>query len=140
MRKIFKLFILFVFITGFGFFPDDEAKLPDVTANFSMKVTDREGYTIEIRNVTIGDALYISGRYSKGNLVVKFDEVEKIIFETNEGKFVDASVFLKNHEKLTLRLESNKKLKGKSKYGIYVISLGDVKEITDIKKIEIKKE
>jgi hypothetical protein len=128
MRKLILL-MFFLFLCGFGIFPEDESKLPDVITNYKMKITDTEGYSIELTNVSINNLLYISGKHSKANVIVDFRNVEKIIFKNGDEKNVEAVVYTKNSESIKMMINGNLKLRGKSKYGIFSIMLKDIKEI-----------
>jgi len=129
MKKLLLILCFFCFLTGFGIFPEDETKIPDVITNFKMTVTDTDGYHIEITNVTINNNLYLSGKYSKGDMVIPFKDVQKIIFNPLSEKKSEAKIFLRNNEMISVIIDNNLKLKGKSKYGVYSIPLKEVKEI-----------
>lgn len=128
MKRLFLLFLFFL-ICGFSIFPEDEDKLPAVVTNYRIQLTDTEGYSIELTNISINNLLYISGKYSKGDIIIDLKSVDKIIFKNIDEKNVEATVYLKNNEHLNVILNGNMKLKGKSKYGIFSIMLKDLKEI-----------
>lgn len=128
MKKIFLL-CLFLLICGFGIFPEDENKLPQVVTNYKILLTDLDGYSIELTNISINNLLYLSGKHSKGDIIIDFKNVDKIIFKNISEKNVSAEVYMKNNEHINILLNGNLKLKGKSKYGIFSIMLKDIKEI-----------
>ncbi len=127
-RRIIWFFLFFI-LSGFSIFPEDENKLPSVVANYRVQITDTEGYSMELTNVSINNLLYISGKHSKGDIIIDFKDVDKIIFKNVDEKKVEAAVYMKNNESLNVILNGNIKLKGKSKYGIFSIMLRDLKEI-----------
>lgn len=128
MKKI-LLLCLFLLICGFGTFPEDENKLPQVVTNYKILLTDLDGYSIELTNISINNLLYLSGKHSKGDIIIDFKNVDKIIFKNISEKNVSAEVYMKNNEHINILLNGNLKLKGKSKYGIFSIMLKDIKEI-----------
>ncbi|MCX7770192.1 MAG: hypothetical protein N2202_03820 [Proteobacteria bacterium] len=128
MRKLFLLLLFFI-LCGFGIFPEDENKLPDVVPNYKIQITDTDGYSIELTNVSINNLLYLSGKHSKADLVIDFKNIDKIIFKNLDEKNLSASVYMKNGENISLLIKGNLKLKGKSKYGIFSIALKDLREL-----------
>jgi sporulation protein YlmC with PRC-barrel domain len=140
MKKFLLIVCFFCLLTGFGIFPEDETKIPDVITNFKIILTDTDGYHIEVTNVTINSNLYLSGKYNKGDMIIPFKDIQKIIFNHISEKKSEAKIFLKNNETINVIIDNNLKLKGKSKYGIYSIPLKDVREIVITGTISNKKE
>lgn len=129
MKKFFLLIFLFFLVCGFGIFPEDENKLPQVVTNYKIILTDLDGYSIELTNISINNLLYLSGKQSKGDIIIDFKNIDKIIFKNISEKNVSADVYMKNNEHINILLNGNHKLKGRSKYGIFSIMLKDIKEI-----------
>lgn len=129
MKKIFLILCLFFLVCGFGIFPEDENKLPNLITNYRLQLTDTDGYSIELTNVSVNNLLYLSGKHSRGEIIIDFKNIDKVTFKSENEKNVEAIVYMKNNERLNVIMNGNLKLKGKSKYGIFSIMLKDIKEI-----------
>lgn len=131
MKKL--LFFVFVFfvISGMGGIGgnDEENKLPKIPENFMVTITDTDGYTARLSQVSIADGLFFSGSIGKGKHVINFSEIKKVNINQIDEKSVEANISFNDGTSVSLITNGKSKLKGKSKYGVFIITLKDVKEI-----------
>lgn len=139
MKKFLFPLLFLIIVAGFGIFPEDETKIPEVITNYKMQIIDTDGYSVEVTNVSINGAIYISGKYSKGNMVINFKDIDKIVFKQVSEKKSSAIIHLKNGDKIDLIVDNNLKLKGKSKLGIYNIAIKDIREIVVLGIVSVNK-
>lgn len=131
MKKFVFLFFLFLLLTGMGGLGvDGENKLPKVTEKYAISLTDMEGYTTKLTEVSLNDNVYISGFVGKGKHVIGFNEIKKIVISPLNEKDVEVKIYFKDGNANTIITNGKSTLKGKSKYGVFIINLKDIKEIT----------
>ncbi len=134
MKRLIYIVLVFLILTGMGGIGgEDESKLPRVTENYTISLTDADGYTAKLSQVSISEGLFLSGNIGKGKHIVNFSEIQKINLEPINEKEVEATVYFNDGTSTKLITNGKSKLKGKSKYGIFIISLRDVKEIKFLK-------
>jgi len=130
MKKLFFLVIAFFIITGMGGLGgEDETKLPKTPENFMISLLDTEGYSAKLSHVSISEGLYLSGNIGKGKHIINFNEIKKIVINPINDKEIQAKVYFKDGTETVISTNGKYKLKGRSKYGIFIIELKDVKEI-----------
>lgn len=130
MKKFSFLLLFFIITAGMGNITgDDGNKLPKVTINYRVNVTDADGYTVSLSQVSIAESIYFSGNIGKGKHTIDFDNIKKTTIREISEKEVEVTVYFKDDQSLKLVVGGNSKLKGKSKYGIYTIPLKDIREI-----------
>lgn len=136
MKKLLFILLTFFIITGMGGLGgnDEENKLPKTPENFVITLTDTEGYTAKLSQVSIADGLYLSGNIGRGKHIINFSEIKKVQINQIDEKNVEAKISFADGTSVNLITNGKNKLKGKSKYGVFVIALKDVKEISFIGK------
>lgn len=132
---------VFFTVAGMGGIVGDEAnKLPKAVENFRVAVTDVDGYSTTISQVTIGESIFVAGAAGKGTHIIDFEQIQKATFLPAEEKMVSVTITFRDGTQLKLSADARKKLKGKSKYGIYSIPLAEVREIVFIEKLKGEKQ
>lgn len=135
MKRFLFLLLFFIITTGMGNITgDDGNKLPKVMINYRATVTDTDGYTVALSQVSIAESIYFSGSIGKGKQTIDFGNVKKATIKEISEKEVEVTIYFKDEQSLTIIAEGKSKLKGKSKYGIYTIPLKDIREIKFLEK------
>ena len=107
------------------------SEIPNPPKNFSLTVKDITDTETTLSNVTLDGKLFIEATYGKGKVTVPFEDIEKIIIDSDkkQGNLISARIFLRDGNEVEVYIRGRKKLYGKSPLGNYTISLQDVLQI-----------
>jgi hypothetical protein len=97
--------------------------------DFRALLTDRDGVTVEVRQLNIGGEIQLEGDMGRGSLRIPFDNIQSIAFSPGGGDATRAEVQLKNHESVTLRVRNSLVIYGQTPVGIFQIRVRDLQSI-----------
>jgi len=92
-------------------------------------VVDSEGNHMAVENMTIGGDTRIVGKIGGGDLWVQLRDIASIAI-LKSAPAITTSVSMQNGDKVTLRIDGDPVLSGKSPYGQFFIHLGKVSRVT----------
>lgn len=126
------IFILTPVIMGMGSSsggaPD---KIPVPVKKFDALFIDQMDVATEVHEASIEGGTLIEGKKGEGTFTIVFDKIKSATFLFKEGK-LDAIISLRDGSSLQLTVPKNKKAFGRTPYGTFQISLGDLKKMTII--------
>lgn len=103
-------------------------RIPEPQANYQARVTDLEGVSTTLTNFSIDGQVFVMGNLGDGTLAVPFDKVKSLQL-IKQGEVMKAHLTLHQEEPVDLTIKPSFKVTGKTQYGNYRISLGQVKSI-----------
>lgn len=103
--------------------------IPRPEKNFSALILDQLDVATECRGISIEGKTFLDGKRGKGAYVIHFEEIDKVYF-FKKGETLTARITLrKNGDPLELTVDADRRLYGKTGWGIFQIGLGDVKSL-----------
>lgn len=125
------LIICALFVSGMSGLGGDDAprRIPTPDENYAVTVLDQVDVLTKVTMFTIdGHSLFL-GRKGKGRLAVPFGKIRRVDFRLKDGEF-EALIQLKNGGKLSLTADRRYECFGRTKFGNFKITLGDIKTLT----------
>lgn len=137
MKRFYMIFIALLIPLLMGMGTTNGAgkpgKIPIPAKKFQAVVMDQLDVVTEIHDVSIEGETFLEGKKGEGTFTVTFENLQSIHFLMNEGKLT-GQVKLHDGSMVMLVLSKNKKVFGRTSYGTFQISLGDMKKMTVSKK------
>lgn len=103
-------------------------RIPEPQTDFRVLLTDQEGATVELTNFSIEGQSFVLGNMGKGEAAVPFDQVKEVEL-TNQGDKLKAKIILKKGPPVEVMVKPSLKATGKTSFGNYRISLGEVSRV-----------
>jgi hypothetical protein len=110
-------------------------RIPEPQAKYKARVTDLEGVSTLLSNFSIDGQVFVMGNLGDGTLAVPFDKVKSLQF-VKQGEVMKAHVTLHQEKPVDLTMKPSFKVTGKTQYGNYRITLGQVKTIELLGKMQ----
>ena len=107
--------------------------IPIPVKKFQAVVIDQLDIVTEIQDASIDGETFLEGKKGEGTFTVAFENMQSINFLVNEGKLY-GQVKLNDGSTIMLGLSKIKKVFGRTSYGTFQISLGDIKKMTVTRK------
>jgi hypothetical protein len=104
-------------------------KIPIPAKKFNVLFVDQMDVGTEVRDASIEGETLIEGKKGEGTFTIAFDKISSVSFLAKEGR-LDAVISLRDGNTLQLTVPKNKKAYGRTPYGTFQISLGDLKKMT----------
>ncbi len=105
-------------------------EIPTPEKDFSASITDNDGTTTHLSQVSIDGNIYIEGKRGKADIASEFSALKSISFEPGEKGTVKAVLEPANGDPFHISVEEKDYLYGKAKVGSFRIKLKDLKEIS----------
>lgn len=122
------LLIILPLCLGMGFGGEGPTSIPEPQINYRAAVTDVEGKRVELTQFSIEGQTYVLGNLGAGNVAIPFAKIKSAAI-SQDGDKVKAVLALKDGQSITLMASPQAKAYGKTSYGNYVITLGEVTSI-----------
>ncbi len=103
-------------------------RIPQPQANYQARITDMEGVSTTLSNFSIDGQVFVMGNLGDGTLAVPFDKVKSLQL-VKQGEVMKARLTLHQEKPVDLTIKPSFKVTGKTQYGNYRITLGQVKII-----------
>ena len=97
--------------------------------NYEATFVDRDGTRVEVKWVTAGGELALTGELGRGSLRVSFDDIEKIDFSGGERDSSLAHVTLREGQAVDLKIRGSITFSGQTGLGLYKVRARDLKTI-----------
>ncbi|MDQ5985642.1 MAG: hypothetical protein CSYNP_01356 [Syntrophus sp. SKADARSKE-3] len=104
-------------------------RIPIPAKKYQAIFIDLSDIVTEARDVSIEGATYLEGKKGEGAFTIPFDRIQSATFLMNDGK-LNVMIKLRDGATLQLTVAKNKKVFGRTPYGTFQISLGDLKKMT----------
>ncbi|GMR04133.1 MAG: hypothetical protein BMS9Abin23_0022 [Thermodesulfobacteriota bacterium] len=117
-----------ILLTGMGAAPGPEVPIPDI--DFRATVTDVQGISTKLANVTWEGKTYFTGSRGKGIVTIGFEKVKKISGTGSaEGNKKDFQVTLKNGGVVAISFDKDANFAGATSFGTFRIQAKNIKKI-----------
>lgn len=129
--SLFFLIICALFVSGMSGLGGDDVprRIPTPDENYAVTILDQADILTKVTMFTINSHSLFLGRKGKGQLAVPFAKIRRVDFRLSDGGF-EALLQLKNGGKLTLTADRHYECFGRTKFGNFKITLGDIKTLT----------
>jgi hypothetical protein len=104
-------------------------RIPVPVKKFQAIFIDLSDIVTEAKDISIEGATYLEGKKGEGTFTIPFDKIQTATFLMNDGK-LNVMIKLRDGATLQLIVSKNKKVFGRTPYGTFQISLGDLKKMT----------
>lgn len=127
----FSLTILIPVFLGMGSAGSTGApgKIPVPAKKFTATVIDEMDVATEARDISIEGETFLEGKKGEGTFTISFENIKFVNFLMNDGKLI-GHVQMRDGKTVQLELKKKQKMFGKTPYGTFQISLGDLKKVT----------
>lgn len=102
--------------------------IPVPAKKFAAVVTDQQDIVTEIQDVSIEGETFLEGKKGEGTFTVAFENMLAVNFLMNENR-LSGQVKLSDGTVVTLGLNGTRKVFGRTPYGTFQITLGDIKKL-----------
>jgi AcrR family transcriptional regulator len=99
------------------------------------KLSDCNGHTIIVQDICSNEMSYISGRLGAGELQIPFNSISSIELQISND-LLSALVITKNEKSVTLSVNTDTRIAGKTEFGRYEIALRQVTHISAVPHID----
>jgi len=127
-KWLWSLLVLMPLMLGMGGGPSGPVKIPEGTHNFSGVVTDITGQRVKLTHLTLEGQEFVIAKVGKGQLAVPFSRLKTMELASSGGK-LRAKLRLSDGRELEVELTPSQKITGRSAYGNYSITLGQVRSL-----------
>ncbi len=103
-------------------------RIPEPQADYQVVLVDQQGTRVDLTQFAIDGQSFIMGTVGKGQVAVPFEKVQALELANKEGQLT-AKVVLKQGEPVHLAMTADLKATGKTSYGNFRISLGEVSRV-----------
>ena len=104
-------------------------KIPLPAKKFTALVIDQLDVDTEIREISIEGRTFLEGKKGEGTFTIAFEKIKTITFLMKDGKLYGA-VLLQDGNTEQLSLNKGQKIFGRTPYGTFQITLGEMKRTT----------
>ena len=133
-KVIIILCMMFIpLLMGMGPAGGSPGSIPLPVKKFQAVVMDQQDVVTEIEDASIEGETYLEGKKGEGTFTVAFENMQAVNFLMNEGRLF-GQVKLNDGTMVTLGLNGTRKVFGRTPYGTFKISLGDIKKLTVLKR------
>lgn len=100
--------------------------IPRPEKNFSARIIDQLDVATECREVSIEGKTFLDGKRGRGAYVIHFEHIDRVYFFKKDETLTARITLRDNGDPLELTVDANRRLYGKTGWGIFQIGLGDV--------------
>lgn len=131
LRAIIFLVVVMLCLTGMGNLGGGpEGTVPKVDENIRVKVTDRDGVTIELSEFSQEGKLALDGTLGSAQMTILFKNMASADFSPVENKEeMTVSIKLKDGANVSIKIRKRLIFYGSTGYGAYQIKARDLKRI-----------
>lgn len=125
-------FLLLVAPARAGLFGSDApARIPVPSAVFRATVEDIGGVAVELDRVTFDSEVFVFGTLGRAQVTVPFERVEQVVFEVGPDlEHRTAVVTVTDGPTVSVVVEADRPIWGRTVFGNYRIEVGDVRRLT----------
>ncbi len=112
---------------GFG---DSQAptRIPEPQSNYRVTLVDQEGVRVELTEFSVDGQTFVMGGLGQGQVAVPLEKVKAVDIVNQDGK-LKAKISLSQGEPVSLNLDGNLKVTGRTSYGNFRIPLSEVRRV-----------
>lgn len=114
---------------GMGDLGDDGVEIPKTGRNYSVRLVDRSGLSIDLERFSFEGKTFFYGKLGMANASVDFDKIRSVRFERGEDGKVVAEIELDNGETVSLVMKKSLACYGSSSVADIKIEIGDIDTI-----------
>ncbi|MCF8068115.1 MAG: hypothetical protein K9L30_05975 [Desulfobacterales bacterium] len=130
------LFFVFILLTGMaGFDEGGIVEAPEPEINFTAKLVDQSGMSVELSEISFDGKTCIKGKLGYSELSVSFEKINNISYILNDDQLT-ATLKLLDGEKIEMTVDKNMAFYGVSSYGDIRIASKDINKIVMQGKVE----
>jgi len=128
---LWTILLIIPLLAGMGsmFGNDRTDKIPVPEQKFQALFLDQMDVATACTNVSIEGNTFIEGKRGGGTYTIPFDRIREITF-LMKGEKLTGTVRLKGGDPVELLLKSDRKAYGKTAYGTFRITLGELKKMS----------
>ncbi|MBN1829070.1 MAG: hypothetical protein JW884_07985 [Deltaproteobacteria bacterium] len=119
---------MLIILMGMGSLGERDDAIPVPDKNYSATFIDQLDIRTECTGVSIDGNTYIKGKRGKGSHTITLDTVSEMKF-FKKGSTLTVAVVLRTGATVELTLAGEEKAYGKSSYGLFKISLAELKSM-----------
>ncbi len=120
------------FISAMGTMPETTVteSIPKPVKNIEAVFLDQMDVATECSYISIEGKVYLDGTRGKGAFVLPLENVDTVSFYLKEGVLTAQVSMKQSGEKISLTVNPDRRVFGKTRWGTFQIKLGDLKSIT----------
>lgn len=128
---IISLFMMMPFIFGMGSSGGSGSpeKIPVPVKKFAAVFIDQADIVTEAREISIEGKTFLEGKRGEGTYTIAFENIQNVNFLMNDGR-LNGVIKMRDGSTQQLILNKNQKAFGRTSYGTFQISLGDIRKVT----------
>ena len=109
---------------------DAPGRIPVPAREFTASVEDEGGVRTALTRVSFDGEIYLFGNLGRAQVTVHFDDIDSVRFEaTDDDDWKVAIVKNKAGEEIRIRVEYDRPLFGRTRFGNYRIEVEDIRQI-----------
>lgn len=112
---------------GFGQ-GSDPTRIPEPKQDARVSLVDQVGNRVELTSFSLGGQSFLVGQLGKGKLAIPFEKIKSLEVNNLGGK-LEGQVSLIDGTTVKLNLEPKLAATGRTVYGNYAVTLGEVTRI-----------
>ena len=129
-RVLAAVVLICFFSVGMGVMSDEDAiRIPDVQENYTVRLVDQSDVSVTLEKFSFEGHTFLLGKFGKAQISIDFDKIASIVCLMQET-VVNATVILKNGEKIEIFIERKKTFYGMAPFADVKIEIQDVKMVT----------
>ena len=115
-------------LLGMGSSSEGPTKIPEPQYNYQARVTDQQGVRVELTWFSIEGMTFVQGKLGQGQTAIPLEKVREVTL-SKSGDQVLAHIVMKQGSPLDLHVKPTLKAFGKTSYGNYSITLGELARV-----------
>jgi len=109
---------------------DAPRRIPVPARDFTAVVVDESSVSVTISRVTLDGEVFLFGALGKAQVTVPFEEVVSASFEDVDEDHTRVTIDTLSGEQVTVVMEADRPLFGRTTYGNYRIEVQDIEQLT----------